>query len=158
MLLVAGDTFRSGAVEQLKTHARCLECDIFAQGYAKDPASVATAALTHADQPAQPQYDVVLIDTAGRMQNNAPLMSALTKLVQTVPTDCTLLVAEALVGHDALSQYEMFHRAVRKIHGLILTKYGTSNLSVPNFSSVACRDIDGRPNAFMDCIPFCFVI
>jgi signal recognition particle receptor subunit alpha len=126
---VAGDTFRSGAVEQLKTHARCLECDIFAQGYAKDPASVATAALSHADQPAQPQYDVILVDTAGRMQNNAPLMSALTKLVETVPMDCTLLVVEALVGHDALSQFEMFKRAVRKIDALILTKYGKSHTS-----------------------------
>jgi signal recognition particle receptor subunit alpha len=73
---------------------------------------------------------VVLVDTAGRMQNNAPLMAALTKLVQTVPMDSILLVAEALVGHDALSQYEMFHRAVRRVDGLILTKYDTVGTKV----------------------------
>ena len=125
-LLVAADTFRSGAVEQLNTHAQCLGCDLFAQGYAKDPASVVTAALRHAGDPAlSPNpYDVMLIDTAGRMQTNNPLLKELAKLVDAAKPDCVVWVGEALVGHDALSQFQTFRSAVGgKVHGMILTKF-----------------------------------
>ena len=59
-LLVAGDTFRSGAVEQLKVHADCLNLPVFSQGYSKDPSSVAKAAI---EQATVQGNDVVLIDT-----------------------------------------------------------------------------------------------
>ena len=124
-LLVAGDTFRSGAVEQLGVHAQCLDVPMFAQGYAKDPSAVAKAAIQEATQNGN---DVVLIDTAGRMQNNAPLMKALGKLVQENQPDFVMLVAEALVGHDGLDQFHMFSRALgvnRKLDGLLLTKFDT---------------------------------
>ena len=125
-LLVAGDTFRSGAVEQLTVHAKCLNVDIYTQGYSKDPSSVAKAAIAQASDQGN---DVVLIDTAGRMQNNVPLMKALGKLVQENRPDFCILVCEALVGHDGLSQYRMFQQAVssggRGIDGMILTKYDT---------------------------------
>lgn len=123
-LLVAGDTFRSGAVEQLRVHADCLELPLFSQGYSKDPSAVAKAAIQQATEQGN---DVVLIDTAGRMQNNVPLMKALGKLVEENKPDCVLLVCEALVGHDGLSQFRMFRQALgsRDIDGLILTKYDT---------------------------------
>jgi len=124
-LLVAGDTFRSGAVEQLQVHATCLDVPLFSMGYAKDPSVVARAAIVHATEMGN---DVVLMDTAGRMQNNAPLMKALGKLVRENKPDCILLVAEALVGHDGLDQFRMFTRALgpsRSVDGLILTKYDT---------------------------------
>jgi signal recognition particle receptor subunit alpha len=123
-LLVAGDTFRSGAVEQLQVHADCLRVDMYSQGYSKDPSAVAKAAIEQAVANAN---DVVLIDTAGRMQNNIPLMKSLGKLVQENRPDFIILACEALVGHDGTSQYEMFSRAVgaRRIDGLILTKYDT---------------------------------
>ena len=122
---MAGDTFRSGAVEQLSVHAQCLEVPIFAQGYAKDPSAVAKLAI---QQATQDNHDVVLIDTAGRMQNNAPLMKALGKLVQENNPDFILFVCEALVGHDGLDQFQMFQQALgykRKLNGLLLTKFDT---------------------------------
>ena len=77
--MVAGDTFRSGAVEQLQVHATCLQVPLYSQGYSKDPSAVAKAAISHATENGN---DVVLMDTAGRMQNNVPLMKALGKLVR----------------------------------------------------------------------------
>jgi signal recognition particle receptor subunit alpha len=123
-LLVAGDTFRSGAVEQLKVHSQCLDVPLYSQGYSKDPSAVAKAAIEHATEQGN---DLVLIDTAGRMQNNVPLMKALGKLVQENQPDFCILVCEALVGHDGLSQFQMFQQAVGKrgIDGLILTKFDT---------------------------------
>lgn len=124
-LLVAGDTFRSGAVEQLSVHAQCLDVPIFSQGYAKDPSAVAKAAIKHATEQGN---DVVLIDTAGRMQNNAPLMKALGKMISENQPDFIILVCEALVGHDGLDQFKMFSQALgyeRKLDGLLLTKFDT---------------------------------
>jgi signal recognition particle receptor subunit alpha len=123
-LLVAGDTFRSGAVEQLKVHSQCLDVPLFSQGYSKDPSAVAKAAIEHATEQGN---DLVLIDTAGRMQNNVPLMKALGKLCQENQPDFCILVCEALVGHDGLSQFQMFQQALgrRGIDGLILTKFDT---------------------------------
>jgi signal recognition particle receptor subunit alpha len=125
-LLVAGDTFRSGAIEQLSIHADCLEIPLFQMGYAKDPSAVVAAALQHATQNG---HDVVLVDTAGRMQNNAGLMKALGKLVQdNMPIDCAFLVCEALVGHDGISQFREFQNAIRsskRMDGIILSKFDT---------------------------------
>lgn len=120
-MLVAGDTFRSGAVEQLKVHADCLDVPMFAQGYSKDPSSVAQAAIQEATTQGN---DVVLIDTAGRMQNNVPLMKALAKLVKENKPDFMILVAEALVGHDGQSQFDLFSSHV-PVNGILLTKFDT---------------------------------
>lgn len=121
-LLAAADTFRSGAVEQLQVHAECLQVPIFAQGYAKDPSAVAAAAIQQATTNGN---RVVLVDTAGRMQNNVSLMKAMTKLVHENQPDFRLLVCEALVGHDGLDQFQLFAKAAGKIDGLILTKMDT---------------------------------
>merc|ERR1740138_1556437 len=67
VLICACDTFRAGAVEQLKTHARCLDVPLFERGYGKDPAEIARAAIQEANKTGM---DVVLVDTAGRMQDN----------------------------------------------------------------------------------------
>ena len=72
--------------------------------------------------------DVVLIDTAGRMQNNVPLMKALAKLVTETTPDLVLFVCEALVGNDGMDQLSMFQKALatgghtRPIDGIVLTK------------------------------------
>jgi signal recognition particle receptor subunit alpha len=127
-LLAACDTFRSGAVEQLSVHASCLSIPLYHQGYAKDPASVAKAAIAKATENGN---DVVLIDTAGRMQNNVPLMKALAKLVTETQPDLVLFVCEALVGNDGMDQLTMFQKALtsgghtRPIDGVVLTKFDT---------------------------------
>jgi len=132
-MLAACDTFRSGAVEQLNVHAKCLDVPLFQRGYAKDPSSVAKAAIAVASEleDGKPQHDVVLVDTAGRMQNNIPLMKALTKLVVENSPDLVCFVGEALVGNDGMDQLSMFNQALRTgghsrpIDGIILTKFDT---------------------------------
>ena len=129
-LLVAGDTFRSGAIEQLRIHADCLNVPFFQQGYSKDPSAVAAAAISHATEQ---QYDVVLIDTAGRMQNNVPLMKSLNKLMVDNQPDYCIMVCEAIVGHDGINQFQMFQQALgnsRKVDGFILTKFDTVDTKV----------------------------
>ncbi len=127
-LLAACDTFRSGAVEQLSVHAKCLELPIFHQGYSKDPSSVAKAAI---EQATKEGNDVVLVDTAGRMQNNVPLMKALGKLASENQPDLIVFVGEALVGNDGVDQVRMFHQAVsslnrnQKVNAILLTKFDT---------------------------------
>ena len=107
VMIAACDTFRSGAVEQLKTHADVLDVHLYQRGYAKDPSSVAKEAMLYAKEH---QYDCLLIDTAGRMQNNEPLMRALSKLVSGNNPDLVLFVGEALVGNDGIDQLNLFDR------------------------------------------------
>ncbi|KAI8324676.1 SRP54-domain-containing protein [Martensiomyces pterosporus] len=138
VLIAACDTFRSGAVEQLRVHVRNLRAlsenqnvEIFERGYGKDSASIAKDAIAFG---ASNGFDVVLIDTAGRMQDNEPLMRALAKLVSVNSPDKILFVGEALVGNEAVDQLEKFNQALRDfsgqskprhIDGIILTKFDT---------------------------------
>lgn len=128
--IAACDTFRSGAVEQLRTHARALGVQLYERGYNKDAATVAKESIAQATREGA---DVVLIDTAGRMQDNEPLMRALAKLVNVNKPDLVLFVGEALVGNDAVDQLTKFNRCMvdfavgeqRQIDGIILSKFDT---------------------------------
>jgi len=148
-LLAACDTFRSGAVEQLSVHASCLNIPLYHQGYAKDPSSVAKAAISKA---ADDGNDVVLVDTAGRMQNNVPLMKALAKLVTETSPDLVLFVCEALVGNDGMDQLTMFQKALtsgghkRPIDGIVLTKFDTVSDKVG--AALTLTHLTGVPIAF----------
>ena len=77
VMIAACDTFRAGAVQQLRTHCKRLDVPLFERGYEKDPSAVASEAIRAAQRAG---VDAVLIDTAGRMQDNEPLMRALAKL------------------------------------------------------------------------------
>jgi signal recognition particle receptor subunit alpha len=132
VLIAACDTFRSGAVEQLRTHCTRLGVPLFERGYEKDPAAVAAEAVRVA---ARTGRDVVLVDTAGRMQDNEPLMRALSKLINANAPDLVLFVGEALVGNDAVDQLSKFNARLadlaadrsttRLIDGIVLTKFDT---------------------------------
>ena len=149
-LLAACDTFRAGAVEQLRVHAKCLEVPIFSQGYAKDASNVAKAAIQEA---IKQHNDVVLVDTAGRMQNNVPLMNALSKLVAENNPDLVCFVGEALVGNDGIDQLQMFDKALRNggerrcIDGIILTKFDTVSDKVG--AALSMSHITGQPVLFV---------
>lgn len=120
VLVVAADTFRSGAVEQLRVHVRNLSelsrrenvgsVDIFEKGYGKDAATVARDAVAYATNAGKGGmlYDVVLIDTAGRRHNDSRLMSSLTKFGQLANPDKIFMVGEALVGTDSVAQARNF--------------------------------------------------
>ncbi|XP_026450973.1 signal recognition particle receptor subunit alpha homolog [Papaver somniferum] len=129
VMMAACDTFRSGAVEQLRTHARKLQIPIFEKGHEKDPAIVAKQAIQEARRNGS---DVVLVDTAGRMQDNEPLMRALSKLVSLNSQDLVLFVGEALVGNDAVDQLSKFNQKLADLSntpsstvmdGIVLTKF-----------------------------------
>lgn len=132
IMFAACDTFRSGAVEQLRTHSSRLGIELFEEGYGKDDTAIAGAAIAHARAEG---IDVVLIDTAGRMQDKEPLMRAISKLVNTIQPNLVLYVGEALVGNEAVDQLTKFNQALmnvgsdvrepRKIDGIVLTKFDT---------------------------------
>lgn len=109
LLIAACDNFRSGAVEQLKTHCRALNVDLFEKGYKDDPAYICKEAIEEAKKS---NYDCVLIDTAGRMQDNKKLMENLAKLVEINQPDVILFVGEALTGNDSVDQLRKFNQAL----------------------------------------------
>ena len=129
ILLAAGDTFRAGAVDQLEIWAERVGVDIVIKKGATDPSSVIYDALQKAKNE---KYDVLLCDTAGRLQNKVNLMKELEKMNRVIEREVpnapqeTLLVIDATTGQNGLSQAESFLE-VANITGVILTKLdGTS--------------------------------
>jgi len=106
VLLAAADTFRAGAIEQLETHASRLGLKSIHQRYGADPAAVARDSILFAKQHG---YDVVLVDTAGRMQTSKNLMDELNKVVKVVQPDLKIFVGDALAGNDLINQAREFH-------------------------------------------------
>ncbi|MDB5518947.1 MAG: signal recognition particle-docking protein FtsY [Tardiphaga sp.] len=124
VMLAAGDTFRAAAIEQLKIWGERTSSPVIAGTQGSDSASLAFNALTAAREG---QRDVLLIDTAGRLQNKAELMKELEKVVRVIrkvdpsAPHAVLLVLDATVGQNALSQVEAFHRTAG-VTGLVMTK------------------------------------
>lgn len=124
VLLAAGDTFRAAAVEQLDMWSKRLGCEIVTRPSGTDPAAVAYAGC---DEAANKGKDIVIIDTAGRLQNRANLMEELGKIHRVInkrlpgaPHE-SLLVLDATTGQNGVSQAVHFSEAV-KCTGLILSK------------------------------------
>jgi fused signal recognition particle receptor len=124
VMLAAGDTFRAAAIEQLKIWGERTKSPVIAAAQGSDSASLAFNALTAARDG---QLDVLLIDTAGRLQNKAELMNELEKVVRVIrkvdasAPHAVLLVLDATVGQNALSQVEAFQRTAG-VTGLVMTK------------------------------------
>ncbi|ORX40944.1 putative signal recognition particle binding protein [Kockovaella imperatae] len=176
VLIAACDTFRSGAVEQLRVHVRNLgalqdemglgdedggkKIELYERGYGKDAAGIAKDAIAYAKSH---RFDVVLIDTAGRMQDNEPLMRALAKLVTVNNPDKIIFVGEALVGNEAVDQLTKFDRALRDfsssgiggaqrkrgIDGILLTKFDTIDDKVG--AALSMTYVTGQPILFVGC-------
>ncbi|OYD26543.1 signal recognition particle-docking protein FtsY [Mycoplasma testudineum] len=130
VLIAAADTFRAAAAEQLQIWAQRVGADIVvAQKQNQDPASVVFQAL---EKGKNEKYDLVIIDTAGRLQNKVNLMNELEKINRIVekfierPIDESLLVLDATTGQNGISQARAFNE-VTKLTGIVLTKMdGTS--------------------------------
>ncbi|KAF7261889.1 hypothetical protein EG68_00757 [Paragonimus skrjabini miyazakii] len=166
VLIAACDTFRSGAVEQLRTHVHKLNyihppeqhggqtmVELYEQGYGRDAASIARSAVNHARAR---HLDVVLVDTAGRMQDNEPLMRALASLIHMNQPDLVLFVGEALVGNEAVDQLVKFNQSLadhsfsdkpRTIDGIVLTKFDTIDDKVG--AAISMAYISGQPIVFV---------
>jgi fused signal recognition particle receptor len=123
-MLVAGDTFRAAAIDQLKIWGERTGAKVIARDPGSDAAGLAFDAIATAKSDG---VDVVLVDTAGRLQNRAELMSELEKMVRVMhkvePTapHAVLLVLDATVGQNALSQVEIFGK-IAGVTGLVMTK------------------------------------
>jgi len=117
-VLAAADTFRAGAIEQLQLHADRLGVRLIKHRHGADPAAVAFDAIDHAKAR---KRDVVLVDTAGRMQTNKNLMDEMRKIRRVASPDLVLFVGDALAGNDVVEQAVSFNEAV-EIDGAILTK------------------------------------
>jgi fused signal recognition particle receptor len=131
VVLACSDTYRAGSIEQLEEHAKRLGIRMIKHKYGADPAAVAYDAIAHARAHGT---NVVLIDTAGRMQTNKNLMDELAKTKRIANPDLTILTVDSLTGNDAVMQAEEFHKSVG-IDATILTKVdadikGGSALSV----------------------------
>ncbi|MHA2176625.1 MAG: signal recognition particle receptor subunit alpha, partial [Candidatus Hodarchaeales archaeon] len=118
VVLAASDTFRSGAQEQLKSHADKIGVRIISGKYGSDSAAIAFDAIEHA----KAKYiDVVIIDTSGRMAINKDLMEEMKKIKRISSPDYTILIVDALAGNDATTQATEFHKAI-DLDGVILAK------------------------------------
>eukprot|EP00892_Ulva_mutabilis_P008026 jgi/Ulvmu1/5596/UM023_0133.1 len=156
IMIAACDTFRSGAVEQLKTHCNRIGVPLYDRGYDKDPTNVAAEAMRQAQRDG---VDVVLIDTAGRMQDNEPLMRALSMLINKNRPDLVLFVGEALVGNDGVNQLVTFNKRLadlsppeqqpRLIDGVLVTKFDAIDDKVGAVLSMAYSS--GAPIMFVGC-------
>jgi fused signal recognition particle receptor len=107
VVVAASDTFRAGAIEQLKEHTNRLNLKLVAQNYNSDPAAVARDAVLYAKSH---KTDVVLIDTAGRMQTSENLMQQIEKITKVVNPDMKIFVGDSLAGNDTVNQAREFHK------------------------------------------------
>ncbi len=117
-VLAASDTFRAGALEQIQQHGNNLGVKVIKHSKGSDPAAVAYDALEHAEAR---KKDIVLIDTAGRMQTDKNLMNEMEKIKRVAEPDMIIFVGDALAGNDAVEQAKEFEKSVG-IEGVILTK------------------------------------
>jgi len=142
VVLAGSDTYRPGSIEQLEQHAKKLGVKMIKHNYGADPAAVAYDAISHAESHG---IDVVLIDTAGRIQTDRNLMNELAKIKRVVDPDLTVLVIDSLIGNDAVLQAEEFHKSV-SVDANILTKV---DADVKGGASLSVAHVTGKPIIFI---------
>jgi fused signal recognition particle receptor len=154
VVVAAGDTHRAGAIEQLEQHTNRLSLKIVKQRYGADPSSVGRDAYDHAKKN---HVDIVLMDTAGRMQTSKNLMDEMGKIVRVVKPDVKLFIGDALAGNDTINQAREFFDYTN-FDGAILTKV---DADAKGGSAISIAHITSRPIVYIgvgqgydDIIPF----
>jgi len=142
VVLACSDTYRAGSIEQLEEHAKRLGIRMIKHKYGADPAAVAYDTINHAKAHG---INVVLIDTAGRIQTNRNLMNELAKIKRIVNPDLTILTVDSLTGNDAVMQAEEFHKSVG-VDATILTKV---DADVKGGSAVSVTYVTQKPILFI---------
>ena len=142
VVLAAADTYRAGSIEQLEEHGKRLGLRVIKHDYGGDPAAVAYDTVSHARAHG---VNVVLIDTAGRMQTNQNLMNELSKIKRIVSPDLTILILDSLIGNDAFMQAEEFHNSIG-IDANILTK---ADADVKGGSALSVTYVTKKPILFI---------
>jgi fused signal recognition particle receptor len=154
VVLAAADTHRAGAIEQLTQHGHKLALKVIAQRYGADPSAVGRDAV---DYGRKHHIDVVLIDTAGRMQTAKNLMDEIGKIVKVVKPDIKIFIGDSLAGNDTINQAREFFEYT-KFDGAILTKIdadakGGSAISIVYTTSKPIVYL-GVGQGYDDIIPF----
>jgi fused signal recognition particle receptor len=142
VVIACSDTYRAGSIEQLEEHAKRLGIKMIKHKYGADPAAVAYDTISHAKAHG---INVVLIDTAGRMQTNQNLMNELAKVKRVVNPDLTILTLDSLIGNDAVMQAVEFHESVG-IDATILTKV---DADVKGGSALSVTYVTQKPIVFI---------
>ena len=142
IVLACSDTFRAGAIEQLEEHAKRLGTRMIKHKYGSDAAAVAFDAVQYAKTRG---INIVLIDTAGRMQTDVNLMNELGKIKRVINPDLTILTVDALTGNDAVFQAEEFHKNIG-IDGTILTKV---DADIKGGAALSVSYVTGKPILFV---------
>lgn len=142
VVLACSDTYRAGSIEQLEEHAKRLGIRMVKHKYGADPAAVAYDTISHAKAHG---INVVLIDTAGRIQTNRNLMNELAKIKRVVNPDLTVLTVDSLTGNDAVMQAEEFHKSVG-IDATILTKV---DADIKGGSAISVTYVTKKPILFI---------
>ncbi|RLG57701.1 MAG: signal recognition particle-docking protein FtsY [Hadesarchaea archaeon] len=142
VVLAAADTFRAAGIEQLETHAERIGAEVVKQRRGADAAAVAYDAIAHAKARG---IDVVLVDTAGRMQTEANLMDEMRKIVRVANPDVVVFVGDALTGNDAVEQAKTFDDAVH-ISGSILCKM---DADARGGAALSISQVTGKPILFL---------
>jgi fused signal recognition particle receptor len=142
VVLACGDTHRAGAIEQLTEHANRLKVKAISQSYGSDPAAVAKDAQLYAEAH---KVEVVLIDSAGRIQTSKNLMEEMEKIVRVVKPDLRIFVADSLSGNDAISQAKEF-KNFTDFDAAVLTKADADTKGGAALSIVA---VTQRPIIFL---------
>jgi len=142
VVLSASDTFRAGAIEQLTVHSERLGSKVIKHQAGGDPAAVAYDALEHAKAR---RRDVVLVDTAGRMQTNSNLMDEMKKIKRVVSPHLIIFVGDALAGNDAIEQATAFNAAVG-LDAIVLTKI---DADAKGGAALSIAHSIGKPIAFL---------
>jgi fused signal recognition particle receptor len=141
VIAAAGDTFRAGAIQQLESHCENLGIRCISSQRGGDSAAIARDAI---DSAKARGIDVVLVDTAGRMQNKTNLMNELNKVRKVTNPHLTLFVGDSLAGNDAVEQAKMFQEIMR-FDGAVLTKMDTD---AKGGAGLSIAYATGRPIVF----------
>jgi fused signal recognition particle receptor len=140
--LASADTFRAAAIEQLQVHADRLKIPLIKKDYGSDPASVGFDAIKYAKKN---NIDVVLIDTAGRMNNRDTLMKEIEKIARVNSPDLKIFLGESITGNDATEQAKDFNDAI-SIDGIVLSK---ADVDEKGGTAISVAQVTNKPIYFL---------
>jgi fused signal recognition particle receptor len=140
--LAAADTFRAASIEQLQQHADTLKIPMIKKDYGSDPAAVGFDAVAYAKKN---KVDVVLIDTAGRMQNKDSLMKEIEKIARVTKPDMKIFLGEAITGNDATKQAKAFNDSI-DLTGIILSK---ADVDEKGGTAISVSHVTKKPILFL---------
>jgi fused signal recognition particle receptor len=141
-VMVAADTFRAAAIQQLEEHANNLGVKLIKHDYGSDPAAVAFDGIKYAEAKG---IDVVLVGTAGRLHSNTNLMDEMKKIIRVANPDMKVFIGESITGNDCVEQAKKFNEAIG-IDGIVLSK---ADVDEKGGAAISVSYVTGKPILFI---------